>query len=396
MSLAAGEAVYSPERARSGRQREPGAMIFRRSIVSELTSTASAVFTVLFSIIFSVGLVRILGQAAGGRVDNQAVFELVALTALVWLPIILTLTLFVSVLMTLTRAYRDSEMVVWFTAGRSLTAWIGPVLSFAWPIVVSIALLALFVTPWSNSQIEEMRSRFAQRDDVSRVAPGRFIESGGTDRVFFVESVDILDGQVRNVFVSMRSQGRESLIVAAKGVIQLADNGDRFLVLEQGRRYEGTPGKLEYRTMEFDRYAVRLESRADQPIGEQRAKALPLLQLLSEPTQLNLGEIMWRVGLPIVALLVSLLAIPLAYVNPRVGRSVNLIVAVLLFAVYLNVLNTVQAYVQQGRLDFSIGVWVVHALFLALVVALFARRVYMQRWLPDWARPTRPTPVESV
>ena len=247
-------------------------MIFRRSIVSELTSTASAVFTVLFSIIFSVGLVRILGQAAGGRVDNQAVFELLALTALVWLPIILTLTLFVSVLMTLTRAYRDSEMVVWFTAGRSLTAWIGPVLRFAWPIVVSIALLALFVTPWANSQIEEMRQRFAQRDDVSRVAPGRFIESGGTDRVFFVESVDVLDGQVRNVFVSMRSQGREGLIVAAKGVIELADNGDRFLVLEQGRRYEGTPGKLEYRTMEFDRYAIRLESRADQPIGEQRAR----------------------------------------------------------------------------------------------------------------------------
>ena len=371
-------------------------MIFRRSIVSELTSTASAVFTVLFSIIFSVGLVRILGQAAGGRVDNQAVFELVALTALVWLPIILTLTLFVSVLMTLTRAYRDSEMVVWFTAGRSLTAWIGPVLRFAWPIVVSIALLALFVTPWANSQIEEMRQRFAQRDDVSRVAPGRFIESGGTDRVFFVESVDVLDGQVRNVFVSMRNQGREALIVASKGVIELADNGDRFLVLEQGRRYEGTPGKLEYRTMEFDRYAIRLETRADQPIGEQRAKTLPLLQLLSEPTQLNLGEIMWRIGLPIVALLVSLLAIPLAYVNPRVGRSINLIVAVLLFAVYLNVLNTVQAYVQQGRLDFSIGVWVVHALFLALVVALFARRVYMQRWLPGWVRSTKLAPVESA
>ncbi|HYM47521.1 MAG TPA: LPS export ABC transporter permease LptF, partial [Burkholderiaceae bacterium] len=258
-------------------------MIFQRSIVAELTSTASAVFTVLFSIIFSVGLVRIIGQAAGGRVDNQAVFELVALTALTWLPIILTLTLFVSVLMTLTRAYRDSEMVVWFTVGRSLMAWIGPVLRFAWPIIVSIALLALFVTPWASSQIEESRERFEKRDDVSRVAPGRFIESGGTDRVFFVESVDILDGQVRNVFVSMRSQGREGLIVAAKGVIELANNGDRFLVLEQGRRYEGTPGKLEYRTMEFDRYAIRLESRADQPLGERRAKTLTLLQLVADP-----------------------------------------------------------------------------------------------------------------
>ena len=121
-----------------------------------------------------------------------------------------------------------------------------------------------------------------------------------------------------------------------------------------------------------------------------------MLQLLSDPTQLNLGEIMWRIGLPIVALLVSLLAIPLAYVNPRVGRSVNLIIAVLLFAVYLNVLNTVQAYVQQGRLNFNVGVWVVHASFLALVVALFTRRVYMQHWLPRWLRSSKQKPADRV
>ncbi|MEP6608189.1 MAG: LPS export ABC transporter permease LptF [Burkholderiaceae bacterium] len=359
-------------------------MIFGRSIVSELTSTASAVFTVLFSIIFSVGLVRIIGQAAGGRIDNEAVFELVALTALTWLPIILTLTLFVSVLMALTRAYRDSEMVVWFTAGRSLTAWIGPVIRFAWPIIVSVALLALFVTPWANAQIEQSRERFEKRDDVSRVAPGRFVESGGSDRVFFVESVDVLDGQVHNVFVSMRNRDRESLIVATKGIVEVAPNGDRFLVLEQGRRYEGTPGKLEYRTMEFDRYAIRLESRADQPLSQRRAKTLTLMQLVSDPSELNLGELLWRAGLPIVALILTLLAIPLAYVNPRVGRSVNLIVAVLLFAVYLNVLNTVHAYVQQGRLPFGVGVWVVHAAVLLLVLMLFLRRVYMWRWLPRW------------
>jgi lipopolysaccharide export system permease protein len=154
-----------------------------------------------------------------------------ALTALTWLPIVLTLTLFIAVLMTLTRGYRDSEMVVWFTSGQSLFAWVGPVLRFAWPIILAIALLALFVMPWSNAQIEESRERFAKRDDVSRVAPGRFIESGGADRVFFVESVDFVNGQVRNVFVSTRSRGREGLIVAAQGLIEVAPNGDRFLVL---------------------------------------------------------------------------------------------------------------------------------------------------------------------
>jgi len=357
-------------------------MIFRRSIIAELTSTASAVFTVLFSILFSVGLVRILGQAAGGRVDNEAVVQLVALTALTWLPVILTLTLFVAVLMTLSRAYRDSEMVVWFAAGQSLLAWVGPVLRFAWPIVIAIGLLAFFVTPWSQAQIEDARTRFAQRDDVSRVAPGRFIESGGAERVFFVESVDFEGGEVRNVFVSARSRGRETLVVAENGIIEVAPNGDRYIVLKKGRRYEGTSGQLEYRTLEFDSYSIRIESRPDRPIGERRAKALPTFQLVTQPTATNLGEILWRIGAPVMALLVTLLAIPLSYTNPRVGRSVNLIIAVLAFAVYVNVLNTVQAYVQQDRLSFGLGVWVVHGAVLVVIVVLFARRLLSHGWSP--------------
>jgi lipopolysaccharide export system permease protein len=362
-------------------------MIFRRSITSELTSTASAVFTVLFSILFSVGLVRILGQAAGGRVDNEAVFQLLALTSLTWLPVVLTLTLFISVLMTLSRAYRDSEMVVWFASGQSLLAWIGPVLRFAWPIVVAVALLSMFVTPWSVSQIEDLRQSFSRRDDVSRVAPGRFIESGGTDRVFFVESVDFEGSQVRNVFVSMRSQGRDGVIVAAKGQIEVAPNGDRFLVLEQGRRYEGRPGSAEYRTIEFNRYSIRIESRPDRPLGERSARTKRVSELIAEPTPFAKAEVLWRIGIPVAALVVTLLAIPLSYTNPRVGRSFNLIIAVLAFAVYLNVLNTVQAWVQQDRISFGIGVWVVHAAVLLVIVGLFVRRVFLQRWWPRQLTP---------
>jgi lipopolysaccharide export system permease protein len=362
-------------------------MIFRRSIVAELTSTASAVFTVLFSILFSVGLVRILGQAAGGRVDNEAVFQLLALTSLTWLPVVLTLTLFISVLMTLSRAYRDSEMVVWFASGQSLIAWLGPVLRFAWPIVIAVGLLSVFVSPWSTSQIDELRRSFMQRDDVSRVAPGRFIESGGADRVFFVESVNFEDSQVRNVFVSMRSQGRDGVIVAAKGQIEVAPNGDRFLVLEQGRRYEGRPGSAEYRTMEFNRYSLRIESRPDRPLGERSARTKLMSELIVEATPFAKAEMLWRIGIPVASLVVTLLAIPLAYTNPRVGRSFNLIIAVLAFAVYLNVLNTVQAWVQQDRMSFGIGVWIVHAVVLLAVGLLFLRRVYLQRWWPRQLTP---------
>jgi lipopolysaccharide export system permease protein len=357
-------------------------MVFTRSIITELSNTAGAVFTVLFSIIFSVALVRILGQAAVGTIDSQVVFSIVALTALTTLPTVLALTLFIAVLMTVSRSFRDSEMVVWFTSGQSLLKWIWPVLRFSAPIVLLIAVLALVITPWANLQIAESRQRFAQRDDVSRVAPGRFIESAGGRRVFFVESVDLHGATVRNIFVSHRSQGREGVIVAAEGAIEVGPGGDRYLVLLQGRRYEGAPGQPQYRMVEFDRYAIRLDTPPDAPLGELKARARPTRQLLAEVTPFHLGELLWRIGLPVVAVMLALLAIPLGYVNPRVGRSANLIIAVLVFLLYHNGMSIVQAWVQQERLSFGVGVWFTHALAAAAVLLLFVRRVYMQTWLP--------------
>jgi lipopolysaccharide export system permease protein len=357
-------------------------MVFSRSIVAELSSTAGAVFTVLFSILFSVSLVRILGQAAVGSVDSGAVFAIVTLAALTTLPLLLALTLFISVLMTVSRSFRDSEMVVWFASGQSLVAWILPVLRFAAPIVLLIAVLSLLVTPWAHQQIAASKQRFAQRDDVSRVAAGRFIESAGAQRVFFVESVDLHGATVRNLFVSHRSQGREGVIVAREGVIEVQPDGDRYLVLLNGRRYEGAPGQAQYRLVEFDRYAIRLETRPDTPLAELSALARPTRQLLREPSSLHRGELQWRVGMPAAALVLALMAIPLGYVNPRVGRSANLIIAVLVFALYHNAMSITKAWVQQDRLSFGVGLWLVHVLAAALVALLLVRRVYLQRWLP--------------
>lgn len=357
-------------------------MVFKRAIIAELSNTAGAVFTVLFSIIFSVLLVRILGQAAAGTVDNKAVFALVALTVLTYLPTVLTLTLFITVLLTITRMYRDSEMVVWFTSGQSLLRWVGPVLRFAAPIVAIVALLALVVSPWSSRQIAESKERFSQRDDVARVAPGRFIESSNGTRVFFVETTDLKSAAVRNVFVSHQSQGREGVIVAAEGLIEVTPEGDRYLVLGKGRRYEGVLGQPAYRMLEFERYAIRIDAKPDAPLNELQARHKSTLQLWIEDTSWARGELLWRIGLPIVTLMLVLLAIPLAYVNPRVGRSANLIVAVLAFMLYHNGLSIVQAMVQQDKLPFSVGVWIAHAVALAIVVLLCVRRVYLQRWLP--------------
>lgn len=349
-------------------------MIFQRTLLREFAHLAGAVFLTLFLIALTTRLVRLLGQAAGGKIPSDAVIAYLGFFALNALPLLLSLTLFITVLLTLARTYRDSEMVIWFNAGLSLTAWIRPVLAFAMPLVLLIAALSLFIGPWSVQMAEQFRSRVDTRDDVSRVDPGVFGESRSRDRVFFVESVSGDRRHVQNVFVSTMQHGRSGVMYSQKGLVEVAPNGDRYIVLLEGRRYEGVPGEADYRVMEFSRYAARVEAPPGQePVPTQ--KSLSTLALIRDPDAQNLGELLWRIGVPASALILALLAIPLSFVNPRAGRSINLIFALLTYMVYYNLLTVSQARVSQGKLDFALGWWPVHAAMLLILLVLFAHRL---------------------
>ncbi len=362
-------------------------MIFRRAIVQEIANGAGAAFSVLFCIVFTQVLIRLLGDATSGDLDTQALFSIVALSTLTNLPLILTMSVFIAVLIALSRAFRDSEMVVWFAAGQSLLDWVRPVLRFVLPVAAVIAALALFVSPWAERMIAEARQRFEQRDDVSKVTPGRFIESAASDRVFFVENLDLSGApRVQSVFASQRNGEHEIVIVATQGHVETHADGARFLVLNHGRRYEVTAGVAENRVLEFESYAIRLESQVEAPLTNTNARTFATLDLLINPTPRNLGELLFRLAFPFASVLLALLAVPLSYVNPRVGRSVNLIVAALLAMIYFNSILIMQSHVQHGRLAFSLAVWLPHAVALLLLCLLFFHRISLRRWLPRFVR----------
>lgn len=349
-------------------------MIFQRSLLREFGHLALAVFSTLFAITVTTQLIRFLGQAAGGKVQSQSVLALLGFSALNYLPVLLSLTLFVTVLMTLSRSYRDSEMVIWFASGVSLTAWIRPVVVFAAPLVLMIAILSLFLSPWAIEKSEDYRRQMETRDEASRVAPGVFREAGSADRVFFVEAVAGDDTSVQNVFIAQMREGKLAIMVSKKGYRENAANGDRFVVLLNGRRYDGTPGTTDYKVMDFERYAIRVETR-DPQAEQSSTKAMSTFALLRDRTSGSLAELLWRIGLPLSAMTLALLAIPLSFVNPRASRSVNLIFALLTYMVYSNLISIAQAWVSQGRLSFTTGWWIVHAAMLLVLVLMFFRRL---------------------
>lgn len=349
-------------------------MIFERALRREFAQAAAGISVALLAILTSTQLIRLLKDAAGGRIAPEAVASLLGFAALNFMPILLSLTLFVAILLSLSRAYRDSEMVVWFSCGRSLTAWVAPVLRFALPIVLAIAALSGFLSPWANFSTAEYKQKLSARSDVSQVAPGAFREAKRGQRVFFVEAVAEDASQMGNVFVATMQEGKLGVVMSDAGHQEIAANGDKFVVLERGRRYEVEPGTPEFKVMEFERYKVRTEDGEARP-SERSPNRLPINELILETSLAAQGELLWRIGMPVSALILALLAIPLSFVNPRAGRSANMLIAILIYAIYSNLISVSQAWVAQGKLSFWIGVWAVHAVMLLPLVLLFYRRI---------------------
>lgn len=354
--------------------------IFHRALVREFMNNGMLAFSVLLGIVVISQLIRLLSDAVAGLLAVDGVLVLLSFSAINYLPILLSISLFVSILLTLSRCYRDSEMVVWFCAGIGLTRWIRPVMWYALPVVGVIALLSLVLSPWALQQANQFKKRLESRDDVATATPGMFRESGQADRVYFIENINAGSNKVANVFVQSTQNGKLGTMVARQGLQETHSNGDRFLVLLNGTRYEGVPGQRDYNIIEFERYAIRIDSSETKEQTIPMARTMSTLELWRNRTLWNLSELEWRIGLPLSAAILALLAIPLSFVNPRAGRSLNMLLAIVIYMLYSNMISVTNAWVGQGKLAPGIGLWGIHALMLGMAALLIYRRMTIRPW----------------
>jgi lipopolysaccharide export system permease protein len=363
-------------------------MIFRRALLRELAVTAVSVFTVLLGILFTLQLIRLLGAAARGTLAPEGVAALLGFKALYYLPVLIVISGFLAVLLALSRAHRDSEMIVWFTAGQSLTAWLRPVALFAAPVFAVIALLSLLLSPWATQKSEEYQRLLESREELSALSPGLFKELKRGDRVmvFFIESFNPLDSSINNFFAETIDRGKVITTVAQGGSVVTQKNGDRYIILKNGRRYEGMPGTAGYEYVDFEVHGLRLDA-AEVQNAPPSVKALDTLDLAMRGTPVDRAELFWRLSLPIGGVLLVFLAIPMAHVDPRVGRSFNLVIAVLAWAVYNSCTSIVQTLIAEGTLGVTLGILVIHGSVAVMVVLLFYRRLSIFRLFEGWRKP---------
>ncbi|MBQ9259573.1 MAG: LPS export ABC transporter permease LptF [Neisseriaceae bacterium] len=346
-------------------------MIYRRHLMKELTLTAVGVFLILLIILISTQVINLLGRVAGGRVAFDAIGTMLAVWVLGLTPLLLILTVFVSVLTVFARYWRDSEMVVWLATGLSLKRWLLPVGVFITPFVLLTAVISLSIAPWAEARGKSFAGFLKQKQDLSLLEEGVF-KTRSDGSVYFVGHFDLDKGVAEQVFVRTvdKKTGRTVVVLAQSGV--LADEDDkRILRLQDGNRYSGLAGQGDFDQVGFQAADLTIAVNPKIEGRDADRHTATNAQLWASDNPNWHAELMWRWSMPLTIPVLALLALSLSYSNPRHGKSYSIIFAAVFFFIYQSLLTFARTKIGTGQINFWVGLLPAHLImFIAGIVLL--------------------------
>lgn len=354
-------------------------MIITRYLMKEVLHTLGGVALVLLLIALSAQLVGLFSQVAAGTIQINTVIKLFGLYNLTIINLILPLALYLAILLALSRLYQDSEMAALAASGVGPARIVRAVMLVAVVFAMIQAAFSLYLAPWANERGDYFELQASQMTDIQGVTPGRFQELPQGKGVIYVESISSDLSQIKNIFVQYKDGLHSSRIVAQTGHIENdANTGDRYLVLENGHRYEGQPGDEDYTILDFKRHGIRIEEHQTE-IRNLRHKAMPskvLLEPQSNPRehQERMTEFQWRISSPLTCIVLALLAVPLSRSSHRQSRYTRLAIAIVLYIVLTNLLAMARSWLQDGQVPAWLGLWWVHILAVIFAIALILRQ----------------------
>ena len=363
-------------------------MIIFRYLAGSVLSNTLGVTAILMLVVVSSRFVKYLAEAATGKLDASVLFAVIAFRLPGFLELVLPLAFFLSVLLAYGQLYVESEMTVLHACGLSQKKLIFHTLAVAALVAAIVASLSLVVSPSGFVRVQELFTVQMQRGELESLTPGRFYNLQEGKGVTYAEEISA-DGRLGEVFLAQVSGEDESargmaIVVAREGFSSKSDaTGERYLVLEEGRRIQGIPGRGDFQITSFDVYGQRLASIKPSDLY-QDIDAVSSSTLLGSDRGDYRAALQWRLSLPVLVMVVALMAVPLSRTNPRQGRFARILPAVLLYVIYLLALNAARGAVEEGAALGSLAMAGVHAVFLGIALVLV---VINSGWRPPWRRP---------
>jgi lipopolysaccharide export system permease protein len=347
--------------------------VIDRYVARELLVTWLAVTLVLVLILLSSALARLLGKAADGSIPVDAVFPLLMITGTQYLILLLPMSLYLGVLLTFGRLYRDNEMAALAACGIGMPHLYRALLMVAIPVAIFMLLMTLHVMPGIAKQSVQIKAEIESRSELSGLAAGQFNQSKSGDTVVFLDRQSA-DGKIlSNLFVQQIIAGGVQIETALRAQRYRDEHGRQYILFGDGRHYKGEPGKADYRVVQYDSHGIYLEdAEVVQPVLQR--DSMTVKELLASNEIQHRAELQWRLSIPLATLLLAILALPLSYTSPRKGRYAVLALAILLYLVYSNLLGIGESWFTRGKSPEWLGLWWVHSFGVLLILFWWLRR----------------------
>lgn len=355
-------------------------MILERHIHREILEKAGWILGLLLLVLASNRFVEYLADAASGKLPAELILHMLGMKVLAMLPKVLPIGIFLAVMLAMSRMARDKELVVMYSAGISGNFQMATVARLAGRYAVLVLAVSFFLAPWAEGRVQELRDRAEVESDVTGIAAGQFREFSKGDRIVYVERL-ARDGELmEDVFLQVRERNRLGVLTSDRARFETDPRtGSRYVRFEDGRRYLGMPGALNYQVTEYRAYAVLLQQGMPGTTADE-LEAIPTLQLLSQTSPAHLAELQWRLSAIIAALLLPLLGVAMNRFSFNEHRYAPVFVAVAIYFIYSNLLGISKTLCKRDQLPAFIGLWWVHLLLVG-VLFLILHLPGLRRWL---------------
>ena len=351
-------------------------MILQRYFILEAARAFAMIIGGLLLIYLSTRFASYLGQAAEGKIAADHILRMITLKMLVSLKDLIPLSLYLGFFTAVIRMQRDLELTAIRAAGGGHRLLIESALKLSVPAAVLVALVTLYAEPRAELTLVDIRHQTENEATIAGVRAGRFKELSGGDRVFYAETVASDERTLQNTFVQLQRTDNIGLMRSDDAFVQTDDvSKDRFAVFRDGISYAGMAGELDYVITRFSRYALRIENRSAQDVTR-NVNYIPSGELLKHQSAAYAAELQWRLASPIATMLLPILAILIGLTCRNTSWYWGLITAISVYFVYNNILGVGKSLIKKGALDPNLGLWIVHAVLIAIVAALL---IYQRR-----------------
>ena len=355
--------------------------IISKYLLKSLIVFFLAIFFIIGLIIFGNQFVLTVQESLEYGIPIQELMPIIGFNMLRDLPVILSLSFFLSIIISISQLYKSSEAIVMNSIGIGDKSFI----HLIQPLVVLLFLLVFFLTiyavPWAKQQKSIAEDETVNASEFSFITEGKFESFKNGEIIFYASESSSVDNageqNMEEIFIYL-SKDDSPIVVLASEATKYSDSRNQsiYLRLKDGVRYEGLPGDENVNILNFDKYDLEIVS------GEVQ-KTLSSFSEIEEKTSIDLlldggllanAEIQWRLSQPISILILSIIGVLLGKTSPRTGKGVNLLFGVIIFMLYNNTLLVAKNSIESGQLNPIIGLWSIHILLILAVLIFYQFR----------------------